>query len=295
MSAGTRALRTGGNAITPIVLALGAALGWGVADFIGGFKSRSVPLVSVLAISQAAALFLLCVIVTARGTAPPGDGTLYYAALSGISEMVGVAALYRGLAVGTMSLVAPAAALAPVIPLLAGLMLGEVPGSVQGIGLALAISGMVVASVRRASGVAAASRVIPSILYGLVAALGFGGFFYAMDIASEGDIPWAMFVARLTAVTTIVIIMLVRRSRPAASRGDLPPIASIGALVVAADALYATATTVGLVGIAAVLASLHTVVTMGLAGILLHERLERLQQLGIVMSLCGVLAISVSR
>jgi drug/metabolite transporter (DMT)-like permease len=60
-------------------------------------------------------------------------------------------------------------------------------------------------------------------------------------------------------------------------------------LIVAADSLYALATTRGLVGI---VASLHTVVTMAIARIWLDERLARLQQIGIATSLCGILALA---
>lgn len=111
-----------------IALALGSSLAWGVSDFLGGLKSRTVPLLTVLLVSQGAALVLLAGIVVAAGEPPPGGSFVLFA---GLSEAVGVAALYRGLAVGTMSLVAPAAAMAPVVPLVVGIALGEVPGPVQ--------------------------------------------------------------------------------------------------------------------------------------------------------------------
>jgi drug/metabolite transporter (DMT)-like permease len=74
--------------------------------------------------------------------------------------------------------------------------------------------------------------------------------------------------------------------------GQLPVLVLIGVLIVAADALYASATTVGYLGVAAVLGALHTVVTIVLARVFLHEKLDRLQQLGIVACLGGVLAIT---
>jgi drug/metabolite transporter (DMT)-like permease len=272
-----------------VVLALGASLGWGTSDFLGGLKSRRVPLLSVLLISQATALVTLAVIVLARGASPPDRSSLYYAAIAGVSETVGIAALYRGLAVGTMSIVAPVAATAPAVPLLAGLALGEVPGPIQRAGLVLAVAGVVIISYRQDPGAGTTSRLGPSTLYGVLAAVGFGAFFVAMDTASEGSIPWALLTARATAVT---IIVAVRRHRLAVHRTDLPVIALIGVLIVTADSLYATASTLGMVGIVAVLGSLHTIVTIALARIFLHERLERLQQIGIATSICGVLAIA---
>ncbi|RKS79448.1 putative membrane protein [Actinomadura pelletieri DSM 43383] len=275
-----------------IVLALGAALGWGASDFLGGLKSRAAPLLTVLLISQSAALVLVTVLVTVRGAGPPGMGSLGQAAASGLAETVGVAALYRGLAVGRMSVVAPIAATAPVVPLLAGLATGEVPGTIQFGGLALALLGLVITSRRAGGEQDATSRALPSVLYGLLAALGFGAFFFAMDGASKGDVGWALLTARLTATAAVATVVVLSRHRVAVSRTDLPAVASIGVLIVTADTLYATASTHGLVSVVAVLGSLHTVVTMVLARVFLKERLARPQHVGIATSLLGVLTIS---
>ncbi|MGW5366108.1 EamA family transporter [Actinopolymorpha pittospori] len=278
-----------------VLLALGASLGWGVADFLGGLKARSAPLLSVLLVSQATALVVVAVLVVARGVGLPDSRYLLWAAAAGAGEAVAIAALYRGLSVGTMSIVTPVAATAPVVPVAAGLVLGQMPGLSQGIGLGLALVGLVITSCQPRSGRADTARLGPSVCYGLLAALGFGAFFLALDQASEDDIGWALFAARLTSVAliaTIVVIRAARGNKLAVHRAELPAIALIGVLVVAADSLYALATTQGLVGIVAVVGSLHTVVTMALARIWLEERLARIQQVGIATSLCGVLALA---
>ncbi|MGH9381880.1 MAG: EamA family transporter [Thermoanaerobaculia bacterium] len=274
------------------MLALGASLAWGTADFVGGLKSRSFALPWVLLISQSTSLALLAVTVVVNGERAPDGGYLLYAAVAGLSEAAGIAALYRGFAVGTISIVAPVAALAPVVPLVVSVTLGEVPTPIQGIGLVLAVAGIVLASRQGGTEVPIARRG-SSIVYGLIAACGFGAFFTAMDGASEGGIPWALFVARLTAVVAIGTIALLAGARPAVRWSAVPGVAGIGVLIVAGDAMYAIATTQGLLGIVAVLGALHTVVTIGWAWIYLHERLGGLQRLGIAASLCGVLAITV--
>ncbi|MGI8332184.1 EamA family transporter [Actinomadura scrupuli] len=273
-----------------ITLALGAALGWGVSDFLGGLKGRSVPLVLVLLISQATALGLLTVIVLIRGAGPPDTESLIWAVVAGLSEVVGIAALYRGLAIGTMSIVAPAAATAPIVPLVVGLLAAQVPGPLQTAGITLAIIGIVITA--RRPGTATAPQVGPSIVYGLLAALGFGLFFTAMDTASDGDIGWALLLARLASVAVMATVALVRRPGPAVRRTELPTIAVIGALIVAADSMYATASTLGLLGIVAVLASLHTIVTIALARIVLKEHLHLLQRFGVAITLTAIVAIS---
>jgi drug/metabolite transporter (DMT)-like permease len=275
-----------------ILLALGAAVSWGTSDFLGGLKSRSVALPSVLLVSQGCALALLLTFTVARSTGPPGAGPLGFAALAGVGEVVAIAALYRGLAVGTMSIVAPVAALAPVVPLFVGAITGELPSAVQFAGIALAMGGLAAASYQSSERSSVNSSPASSIGYGLLAAGGFGAFFIAMDTASEADVGWALVTARATAVTVITTVVIAQRHRITARRTDLPVLALIGVLIVAADALYATATTLGLVGIVAILGSLHTVVTIGLARFVLREELEGVQRIGIILTLAGVVAIS---
>ncbi|WP_107655986.1 DMT family transporter [Nocardia suismassiliense] len=274
-----------------IALALGAAFGWGTSDFLGGLKSRTLPLLSVLLISQSTALVLVTVFTLVRGGGLPEPASLGYAALAGLAETAAVAALYRGLAVGSISIVAAVASTAPGVPLLGGLLFGEVPGALQLAGLAVALVGLVVASYQSEQG-GKAGQLLPSIGFGLLAAVGFGTFFLAMDTASTGDIGWALLTARLTAVGLIGAVILVGRQRVSVPPKDIPSIALIGVLIVTADALYATASTLGMVGIVAVLGALHTLVTIALARIFLNERLGRPQQVGVGAALVGVLAIA---
>jgi drug/metabolite transporter (DMT)-like permease len=275
-----------------IALALGSSLTYGVSDFLGGLKSRSLPLLAVLLVSQGAALLVLAAFVIPFGAGPPDGSFLVYAALAGLAEALGVAALYRGLAVGVMSIVAPVAATAPVVAIVFGLALGEVPSPVQGAGIALAAFGIVLTSCQADSANLGRPGAGASVVFGLLTALGFGGFYVAMDAASEGEIPWALLVARVTAVCAFVAAILVTRPRLAMRRADVPVVASIGLLIIGADSLYAAATTKGLLSVVVVLSSLYPIVTIALARAFLDERVERRQVAGIALCLCGVVAIA---
>jgi drug/metabolite transporter (DMT)-like permease len=275
-----------------IVLALGASLSWGVSDFLGGLKSRAFPLFAVLLISQAAALLVLAAVVVAIGEPPPGGEFLLYAALAGIAETVGVAALYRGLAVGVMSIVAPVAATAPVVPLVVGLALGEEPAAVQGAGIALAVVGIVITACRSDADDERGQAIGASVIFGVLCALGFGSFYVAMDAASEGEIQWALLFARATSVAVFLVVVIATRPSPVPRGTEVPVIAFIGLLIIAADAMYATASTKGVLGVVAALSTLYPIVTIALARAYLDELVEPRQQLGIGLSLTGVVAIS---
>jgi uncharacterized membrane protein len=93
--------------VIPVVLALGSSLAWGLADFLGGLKSRSLALPTVLLLSQAVGLVITVAVVALAGEAPAASATLGWAALSGILDLAGLWALYRGLSRESMSVVAP--------------------------------------------------------------------------------------------------------------------------------------------------------------------------------------------
>jgi drug/metabolite transporter (DMT)-like permease len=274
-------------------LALGSSLLYGVSDFLGGLKSRSLPLLSVLLVSQGSALVLLAAIVIAAGEGPPGARHVLFGIIAGFCEAVAIAAFYRGLAVGVMSIVSPIAATAPMVPVGAALVLGELPAPHQGAGIVLVVVGIAAMSFEP-SGRSGSRSGAPSVLFGLMTALGFGGFLVAMDAASEGGVPWALLMARLTAVAAFAAAFLARRAPLAVRRSEVPVLVLIGVLIIGADSMYATASTKGLLSVVAVLSSLYPVVTIALARFYLHERLRRLQQVGVAVTLLGAVAISVS-
>jgi drug/metabolite transporter (DMT)-like permease len=277
--------------VLAIALALGSSLVYGVSDFLGGLKSRSLPLLSVLLVSQGSGLVVLAAIIVARGEGAPGGTFALYGALAGLSEAVAIAAFYRGLAVGVMSIVSPIAATAPVVPVMAALAIGEPPTPIQAAGMVLALVGIAVMSFDP-SGARASPKVAPSVVFGLLTALGFGAFLVAMDAASEGDVPWALLMSRFTAVVAFVVVFLARREPLAVRPGEIPVLVLIGVLIIAADSMYAVASTKDLLSVVAVLSSLYPVVTIGLARYYLHERLQRYQQAGVAAAVFGAVAIS---
>ena len=119
----------------------------------------------------------------------------------------------------------------------------------------------------------------------------FGGYYVPMHAASHADFLWAAFVFRLTSTTVIAAAWLALR--PArARRVDLPVLASIGVLDTGGNVFFAAASAKGLVSVVSVLASLYPVATVLLARAVLHERVHRSQELGIVLALAGIVLIS---
>src|SRR5436190_9109664 len=129
-----------------VLLALSSSLCWGTADFLGGLQSRRRPLVTVLLVAQVAAVALGVLFVVASGDPFPHLGPAALAIGAGTAGCAALAAFYRGLAIGTMSIVAPVSATGAVVPVLVGVVSGERPSAVQVAGIAVAMTGIVLAT-----------------------------------------------------------------------------------------------------------------------------------------------------
>ncbi len=276
-----------------ILLALGSSLAWGLADFGAGLKSRRLGVLAVLVVMLAGSLPFVVVAVLTVGGAPPSDtGFVVVAALAGASGTVGIAAFYRGLVVGTMSVVAPISATAAVVPLAFGLATGERPSGLQALGVVLALAGVVLAAREPDAPAARAGpprRAVAGVGLALVAALGFGGFFVGIDAASaRGGELWAILVQRTTSLALVAGAALAVRPDLRRARPEAGALVAIGVADLAANALFALASTRGLVSVVGILGSLYPVVTILLARSVLRERLAAPQWAGVGTALAGV-------
>lgn len=275
-----------------IAIALVASVSWGVADFIGGIKSRALPLLTVIGLSQAAGLVLIAVLVAARGKGPPDAHYALYAAISAVGGLTGLTAFYRGLSIGAMSVVAPVSSLSAAIPVVFGLVTGERPSAVQGVGMVVALAGVALAAREEGpEGAEPGPRVASGVGLALVAAFGFGSFFVGMDEAAKGDPLWAILINRITGVALLALLVAALRPRLALGRGDLAALGAVGVLDMGANALFAVATREGLVSLVSVVASLYPVVVIALAHLVLRERTSPLQLVGAGLALGGVATI----
>lgn len=274
-----------------VALGLAASVSWGLADFIGGAKSRTLDVLAVLAVSQAVALAVLAVVAVVRAEGPPGAEPLLYAAGAGAAGVAGLAALYRGLAVGAMAVVAPIAALGAGIPVVVGVLTGDRLAVVQVAGILLALAGVALAAREEAPEKGGVRLAVGAGLAG-AAALGIGVFLVGMDAAAESDVLWALLVARLTSVVLLGIAVLATRPDLAGTRPHLGAVAAIGLLDLGANALFTLAATEGLVSVASVCSSLYPVVTIVLAASVLGERVRLAQSAGIALVMLGVVGMA---
>lgn len=278
-----------------IVLGLGASLCWGVSDFVGGLQSRRVPQLGVMLAGANIGCLVLAAVVVLSGATVPGERYLLAGVGGGASVTIGLFAFYRGLAIGEMSVVAPIAATGAVIPVIVGIANGERPGAFRLFGAVLAIAGVALVSRQRDDGSQGTSPGGLSVGYALVAAFGFGGQFVALREAAKGDPLWGALVAvgtYLALLTLVAVTAIARGAKIRPGRRAWPWLLALGVFFGAANAFYASATRHGQLGAVAVAASLYPAVTVLLARALLAERVRRVQEIGILTALAGIVMIA---
>jgi drug/metabolite transporter (DMT)-like permease len=276
-----------------VALALGSSLFWGLADFFGGLLSRRMAVLLVMLISQGTAFVLVIVLAAAGVGSSPETAGVVWAAAGGAVGCIALASFYRGLSVGTMSIVAPLSATGAAVPVIVGIALGERPAVIQLAGMAVAVVGVMLAS-REAPSAEEEERRAGRTAVGLafVAALGFGSFFVFVDQARESaDALWVLVSARAAGVVLLLTAVAALRPRPPELR-QLAPAGAVGLVDLLANAMFVLAVAEGLLSVVGVLGSLYPVATVLLARTLLHERVTRVQEIGVVATLAGVIAIS---
>ena len=272
------------------LLALGGALSWGAGDFLAGLATKRIAVFTVLALSQAIGLIGIGVWVVVAQDPFPGVVGLIPAVLAGLAGAMGLAALYRGLAVGAMGIVAPISAASPIVPLSVDAAQGVVPATAQWLGVALVLGGIVTLSREPKNG---GQRIAAGAGLAVVAAVGFGLFFVGLDASADESAPWAVVAARSASVTfAVAAAVFITRTSLRPPRALLPALVAIGVFDTGANVLVAYALTKGAAGIVAVLSALYPVVTVVLARVVLEEQLSSSRRVGGVVALGGAALVA---
>jgi drug/metabolite transporter (DMT)-like permease len=278
-----------------IALALGCSACYGVSNFLGPQLASKHTLVSVLVLSQAAALSAcaLYVVATPHGGALP-VGDTWLAALAGAGNAGGLIGFYKAAERAPLAVIAPIGALGTVIPVLWGLSGGENLGMAQVLGIALAITGAALAAraprpAARHSGGEYSLRA--GALLAICSALAFGVFLTALPEASRQGRAWALLDSRLVMFMMLLLwagprLGAVRLGRSAATL-TIP-----GLLLVSGTLLYTTAIAHGQLSIVSAVGSLFPVFTVCLGMALLGARLSRVQCLGVAAALAGIMLVA---
>jgi len=271
------------------LLALAASALWGTSDFGGGLMSRRLDASAAVLISQALALAGLLALFPFL--AVPVGPYLLAGGAAGVVATLSLAAFYRAMATAPMSLVAPITAAGTAIPVVVGMLRGEQLSALKLAGIAVTLTGIVLASGPELRSGAPVRR--QALGFAIGAAVGFGVAYTLLAFAAGSGVYGTLLAQRiggLLVLTPIVARARILRGIQLTAR-RLGALALIGGCDITANGSYALAASHGNLSVAAVLASLYPVVTALLARGILAERLRPVQSVGVLAALGGVLLL----
>lgn len=275
-----------------MLLALGSGLVYGVSDYIGGRASRRFAPVVVTLLAELTLFAVTLVAVPLIETTGPSDQAVWWGVAGGLAGSMGVLGLYAALSRGNMTVVAPiTGVVAAAVPVVVGVMLGERPGLLAGVGIGTALVAVVLIG-----GIVGAARVTPAIVVlAAVVGVAFGMLFVAYSRTGDDAGLWPLLTSRFGATPLLVLALLLARRRDPSiglTRSAVLPGACVGVLVGVANGLYLVAARHGLLSVVAVLVALYPASTVALATVLDGERASRSQFVGMGLAVAAVAMIT---
>lgn len=271
-----------------MLLALGGAISYGLADFSGGFASRRNPPWGVTFWSQLIGISVLALGLILFPATAVTAADIAWGAVAGIGGVIGIGLLYRSLAEGTMAIVSPVtAATTAAIPVVVDVLTGGSLTPLTGVGVVLAL-----AAIATIAGEKSERRLSPRLLLmALAAGVGFAAFFVAIAQTGEEAGFWPLVGARVVTVPIGFLLHRSLESRVVFDREGLRWVVTAGLLDMGANLLVAAALQRGPLGVVSVLSSLYPVVTALTAVMLTGERLNRIQLAGVGLAMVAVLLL----
>jgi cyclophilin family peptidyl-prolyl cis-trans isomerase/drug/metabolite transporter (DMT)-like permease/HEAT repeat protein len=276
------------------LLAIASAVLYGAADFTGGLTSRRAATIPVVILSQLSGLASLAVALPLLPHASPTGPDLFWGGVAGLTGGIGVGLLYRALAIGRMSVVAPTTAVCAVaIPVVVSVVLGERPVPLALAGIILGIVSIVLVSrqTSQLSDKITSSGRPSGVGTAFASGVAIGFFFLALARTGPDAGMWPLLIARMVSVTLFAVVAFATRRSIRMPADVLLLTVVCGIVDMLANALYLLASRQGPLSIVVTLSSLYPASTVLLARVILKERLNLWQVSGVVCALTAIVLI----
>ncbi len=287
-----------------VTLGLLGALLYGAADFVGGYATKRLHALVVTGFVALTGLLVMGVISLAMSDQWSVESALY-GGISGVTGLAAIGLLYACLARGPMSILSPATAiLSALVPMTWGFAMGEQLSAWAYPALALALIAVVLVGIVPDDN--AARPTLTALLMAIGSGVLIGAFYILIDLAPDDSGITSLVANRVVQtvlVLAILVVFLPLRGKKALVKevdlGGLPWKRLVWVMVAGGvfDALANVAVLVGLrigeIAVVSVLTALYPAGTIALASILLHERIQKVQWVGLVLALIasGMLAV----
>jgi drug/metabolite transporter (DMT)-like permease len=274
------------------LLALLASFTWGTSNYIAGVETRTRSVWHVAALSQIMAAAASAVGLIAARQGPPGGWDLVLLLVTGAVTAAGLVMFYKALAIGTMSVVAPIIAAEVLIPVTAGILLGERPGLHAYVGMVVTVGGVVLISRTPQHGTHAANARKAMVL-AVLTAVAWGFMLLVYGTVGKENPVWAVFDTRVTSAAVLAAYVLLAGRGLSLKGQNVPALATVGILLAVANFLFIVASGIGYLSVTSILGSLSPVVVTAYAQVFLHERLMPWQWVGFAAVFTGIVLLAV--
>ncbi len=272
-----------------VTYGLASATFWGTSDFSGGFVTKTSSVFGVLLIANITGVVALAICALWLESPIPNVRSIIFGASAGIAGLMGLAALYKGLSVDHMGMVASlTAVISAALPVIFGTLIEGIPSNSQIVGFAIAFVAIWHLSVSEKSH----SVQWRQLSLPVTAGIGFGFAFILFDQAVHQNVFGPLIASRITAILALIAILKIFRIGTMPEKRQYPIVCLTGLFDVTGTTFYASAAHVGRLDISAVLASMHPAITALLAWVILKETLSRRQWVGVIEALVALALIA---
>ena len=277
-----------------ILSGIGGMFGWGLYDFLGSVFAKQIGPFRSFFWSQLAGLIsalALIFFLPIRLTLPAL--ILVLLPVAAVLYSGGYLFFFKGFEIGNVSIVAATINLWAVFTMLfAFLFMGQRLTPVQSLGVFLIIAGVTVASIHWGELRGQRFQFSAGVKEAVLGAFFFGVYWNVVEVISE-QIGWVLttLLVKLGIIVFLLIFSAVRkRELSLAGAGATTKWAVIvmGIVEAGASALVNFGLTIGDAILITPIASALSIVTIGLAIVFLKERVTRLQGIGIVTAIVGI-------
>lgn len=281
--------------ILSVLLGIGGMFGWGIYDFLGGVFAKQIGPFKSLFWSQLAGLGSVCLLAFVFAPHLNLSGLIIpLLALAAVLYSAGYLYFFKGLEIGNVSIVAAAMNLWAVFTMLfAFLFMGQRLSEVQSLGVGLILAGVVLASLNWNDIKNQRFQLSVGVKETIAGAFFFGVFWNVSEIVSE-EIGWlftTLFVKLGIILFLLIFSFFAKREISLANFASKTKIMLVIMGIVEAGAVAAVnyGLTIGDAILITPIASALSIVTIGLAIIFLKDKITKLQTLGIITAILGII------
>jgi uncharacterized membrane protein len=275
------------------ILALGSALVVGSSDFLVGIAARRTKPTLVPMLAHFVSLFVVVPVAIVVTSPSVRSLDLLWGIAAGLAGSVGFMFFSTAMASGQMSIVAPlTSVVGAATTFIVGVAREGRPNTLALVGIALALVAIAIITYESEHDVDA--RTSPKTVgLALLAGLGFGFFFVFLSFTENDAGMWPLVPGRMASFCFLVAFNLLLHHTLRLDRPAVRPAVWAGQLETLSSVLLLLALRRGPLAVAGVLASLYPISTVMLAGVILKERLDRLQWIGVGLALIAVVLAGV--